>query len=70
MKACDLFGLPVTLTYKGRNKYTSAFGGILTIMTILFLGIYAAKAFRTGIQYPDFITLPSNYRRTDDLSFR
>ena len=37
MKAQDLFGIPVTLTYKGEDSFNTLVGGIISILLVLIL---------------------------------
>ncbi len=40
LQKCDIYGAPVSLTYQNNVTYKSSFGGLLTIASITFVGIY------------------------------
>ncbi len=40
LQKCDIYGAPVTLTYQKNSTFKSSFGGLLTIASITFVGIY------------------------------
>lgn len=37
---CDIYGAPVSLTYKNNTTFKSCFGGLLTIASFTFVAIY------------------------------
>ena len=54
IKGCDMFGLPVALTYKGEGKFKTAIGGCVSMVIILATIVYAAFQLNILAREPTF----------------
>lgn len=43
LKRLDIFGLPVSINYKGKRYFRSKFGGILSLITIIVVLIVGGQ---------------------------
>ena len=39
LKGIDLFGQPITLTYQGKDKFATSFGGVISLVLLAIMGI-------------------------------
>jgi len=65
MRSIDQFGYPISLTYKNQENYTTAVGGISTVLAGLALFLYLIFSFRSLILKDASVT--SQFISTDIL---
>ena len=58
IKSCDMFGLPVSLTYRGESRFKTAIGGCTSLIIILVAFFGAAYQLKSLIEEPVFQALP------------
>ena len=58
-KASDIFGVPISLKYKGETSYKTYFGGIVSIL-IFIAGVSAFLVFMTQLLTRSRITIETN----------
>lgn len=65
LKSLDIYGYPITLTYKNQSSYKTILGGILSLITgclvIIFAGYELAKLIRRDVN-------PTSYSEVIDTS--
>ena len=62
LKKLDIFGYPVSLAYKKRDKYKSCTGSICTIIFILIIGFLLAMKITQAKNHENVYTLEQEYR--------
>lgn len=50
VKDYDMFAKPVSLTYKGKDKFTTLFGGFVSLVIISAMILFASQRFLAMIQ--------------------
>ena len=43
VKSCDMYGVPIQITFKGKNNYQSLPGSLISIVVIALFLIYAQR---------------------------
>jgi len=67
IKSFDLFPHDIKLTYKGKNSFTTMFGGIMSLMIIMLCAVYGTSLFITMIFRQDSNTSTSmEYRNLNE----
>ena len=49
LKTFDIYAKPITMTYKGKEKFRSKFGGLVSLILLLFIISIFAYKFRDMI---------------------
>ena len=49
LKALDIYAKPITMTYKGKEKFRSKFGGFLSMLILIFIMLVFAYKLREMI---------------------
>jgi apolipoprotein N-acyltransferase len=57
----DRYGNPVTLTYNKQKTHATAVGGLMTILTTLFLVYWIAVSFLQYVPSPTYNAKPLKY---------
>lgn len=66
----DLFGVPVTLNYRGKEKFTTMCGGCVSlILFVVFMGIFTYDMV-TELNNPNFTANPQTLARTNKFDFK
>ena len=54
----DLFGVPVQLTYKGEQKFSTAIGGCISLLMIISLTMYFIFELQGEFKDPSYASTP------------
>ena len=61
IKNFDLFGIPVQLTYRGETKFNTVFGGCVSMMLVVVLGVGFVYQLHSLYYNPEFMSYPATY---------
>ena len=61
LRAADLYGIRVGLSYKGDMYFRTILGGCCSILLILLFTVYGGIAFNTAFSDPTYLQNPASY---------